>query len=106
MKTPNYKKIYTDIIEKKYPHRRSACEQILNKETLSVLDVMELNRKIFSFQDRNTQDFNQKHRAYGKSDIMSILRYQKENNLNNSQLASHFKLSRNTVAKWKKLFQI
>jgi hypothetical protein len=33
-----------------------------------------------------------------------MLDYQKKNKLTNSQLAKHFKLSRNTVTKWKRLF--
>ncbi|HUH25918.1 MAG TPA: helix-turn-helix domain-containing protein [Flavobacterium sp.] len=48
---------------------------------------------------------NQKYRSYDKATIIEILNYQKKNGLNNTQLANHFKLSRNTVAKWERLFQ-
>lgn len=49
---------------------------------------------------------NKSHRAYSKEAIYKILEYQKKNCLNNTQLAKHFKLSRNTVTKWKILFNV
>ena len=47
---------------------------------------------------------NQKFKSYKRSDILKILDYQKKYKLNNSQLANHFNISRNTVTKWKKMF--
>ncbi|PRB04553.1 transposase [Chryseobacterium sp. MYb7] len=100
---PDYKRIYLDIIIKKYPNRKEDFQVIFDKPSMSVLDILELNRQIFGIDN---QQFNQKHRSYRKSDILKILDYQRKNELNNSQLALHFKLSRNTVASWKKLFLI
>lgn len=100
-KIPNYSRIYSDIINFKYPDRKHDCKTILNKQKLSVFDILELNRKIFG---NHNKESNQKYRSYNKSTILEILSYQKRNRLNNSQLALHFKLSRNTVAKWKKIF--
>ncbi|AZB32679.1 MULTISPECIES: helix-turn-helix domain-containing protein [Chryseobacterium] len=102
--TPNYHQIYNDIINKKYPSRKEECRFLLNKENLSVLDIIELNRRIFGISDQRTEAFNQSHRSYNKSSILMMLDYQKKNKLTNSQLAKHFKLSRNTVTKWKRLF--
>lgn len=102
--TPDYHRIYNDIIDKKYPEKKEACKALLNKKELSVLDIIELNNKIFGLPDRATETFNQKHRSYDTSAILKILDYQKTYKLNNSELAQHFKLSRNTVTKWKKLF--
>lgn len=101
---PNYYRIYSDIIDKKYPHKRESCEKILNKQELSVLDVIKLNTLIFDIKEINNISFNQKCRAYDSQAIFEILHYQKINNLNNRQLASHFQLSRNTVTRWKKIF--
>ena len=98
--TPDYKRIYSDILLKKYPEKKEICTAFLEKQHLSAFDVIMLNEKIFG----TNQSKNQKLRSYRKSDILKILDYQKKNNLNNSQLANHFKLSRNTIAKWKKLF--
>lgn len=101
--SPNYKQIFKDILDRKYPEKRNVCENILNKTTLSIVDVIEINVKIFG---KGIINNSQKFRSYKKSDILNILDYQKENGLNNSQLANHFRLSRNTVAKWKKLFLV
>ncbi|MGV0923901.1 helix-turn-helix domain-containing protein [Empedobacter tilapiae] len=101
--SPNYKQIFKDILDRKYPEKRNACENILNKTTLSIVDVIEINAKIFGIAIIND---SKKFRSYKKSDILKILEYQKEKGLNNSQLANHFRLSRNTVAKWKKLFLV
>ena len=98
--TPNDKRIYSDILNKRYPEKKEECKQIIQKANLSAFDVIMLNEKIFG---TNTS-YNQKLRSYSKSDIIRFLDYQKKHNLNNSQLANHFKLSRNTVAKWKKMF--
>lgn len=46
--TPDYKKIYTDIIDLKYPHKKELCKTWLNKKSLSVL---ELNRFVFGLSD-------------------------------------------------------
>ncbi|WP_223559482.1 helix-turn-helix domain-containing protein [Chryseobacterium lathyri] len=103
---PNYKNIYSDILTKKFPHKRKECEVLLNMDSLSFLHIIQLNTIIFGTSDNQTENFNQKHRSYRKSDILKILEYQKKYNLNNIQLANHFKLSRNSVTKWKKMFLV
>ncbi|KFC21606.1 hypothetical protein [Chryseobacterium sp. FH1] len=97
---PNYKNIYTDIIQNKYPNKQNDCALILKKSNLSELDVIALNKIIFGKAD------NQKYKSYNKTTILEILDYKKKKKLNDSQLANHFQLSRNTVAKWKKMFLI
>lgn len=103
--TPNYRLIYKDLIEQKYPHKKAICAVILEKEQLTFLDVIELKELIFETVSKKTLEMNQKYRSYDKATIIEILNYQKKNGLNNTQLANHFKLSRNTVAKWERLFQ-
>lgn len=103
---PNYKRIYTDLIKKKHPEKEISCKSILKKEKLSALDIIKVNQIIFGSTNKDAEADNQKHRSYNKSAIVEILKYQKKNNLNNSQLAIHFKLSRNTVAKWKKMYAV
>jgi len=104
--TPDYRRIYNDIINEKFPHLKKELSALLDRGSFSVLDVLEINRKIFGTPNLETAHFNQKHRSYKKTDIFEILEYQKIHKLNNSQLAIHLKLSRNTVAKWKKLFLV
>ncbi|QCX52816.1 helix-turn-helix domain-containing protein [Elizabethkingia sp. JS20170427COW] len=100
---PNYKRIYQDIIDMKFPEKQEACSKYLEKDTLSVIDINRLNKMIFG--NTNTV-FNQKLKSYSKSDILEILKFQKENKLNNIQTARHFKLSRNTLAKWKSIHSL
>lgn len=104
MSRPNYRRIYSDIISIKYPDKKEFCENILIKKYLSSMDIMEINKRIFG--KVYSYNLNQRHKSYTKNDILTILNYQKSNNLNNSQLANHFNLSRNTIAKWRKLFQV
>ncbi|MGG5208245.1 helix-turn-helix domain-containing protein [Chryseobacterium sp. MIQD13] len=101
---PDYKKIYNDLIVKKYPEKLVKCRMLLQKKELSVLDIICLNQMIFEKTGNYSTKENQKFRSYDKNTICYILDYQKEYKLNNIQLANHFNLSRNTVAKWKKLY--
>ncbi|ROH97697.1 helix-turn-helix domain-containing protein [Chryseobacterium daecheongense] len=101
---PNYHKIYKDLIEKKYPEKEKKCIRILSKKELSAIDVIELSQIIFNTEKKEEIRRNQKHRSYDRSAILQMLNYQKENGLNNTELAKHFSLSRNSVAKWKKIF--
>ena len=100
---PNYKQIYVDILNKKFPNKKSECNTILSKSSISGMEIIALNKIIFG-TNKESNSFNQKYRCYSKIDIIQILDYQKKNKLNNSQLANHFSLSRNTIAKWKKIF--
>ncbi|SHM72239.1 transposase [Chryseobacterium polytrichastri] len=101
---PDYKRIFNDIIKMKYPHKKEDCFHILEKENLSLLDVLKLNSIIFNVADKERSILNQQHKAYDENSIIHILEYQNKNCLSNTATALHFKLSRNTVAKWKKLF--
>jgi DNA-binding transcriptional regulator YiaG len=102
---PDYKKIFRDIIEIKYPDKKKKCRNLLNKKELSTLDIIKLNQEIFETKDKETLAFNKAHRSYHPKTIIEILDYQKKNNLNDSQLAMHFNISRNSIRKWKKLFK-
>ena len=104
MTPPDYKFIYCDILDKKFPLKKEICKLLLEKQHLSTIDIIELNKKIFGTSYKENEYKNQKLRSYNKSDILKILDHQKKYRLNNSQLANHFNLSRNTVAKWKKMF--
>ncbi len=99
----NYRQIFTDILDSRFPEKKQNCLPLLQKQNLSVIDILNIHKKIFGIS-RENETSNQKHRSYHKSDILRILDYQKKHNCNNSRLANHFKLSRNTVTKWKKMF--
>lgn len=103
---PDYKKIYNDIISLKYPEKKEVCKDLLSKNNLSTLDIIEISRILFNKITKENFSFNQKHHSYDRSAIIEILEYQKKNRLNNSELARHFNLSRNTVTKWKNRFLV
>lgn len=102
---PNYKQIYSDIIDLKFPHKKAECEKLLEKKMLSAMDIMELNTRIFGAKDQDVKKMNQKLRSYNESDILRILDYQKSHRMNNLQVAEHFGLSKNTMTKWRRMFQ-
>ncbi|AZA78122.1 helix-turn-helix domain-containing protein [Chryseobacterium sp. G0186] len=94
---PDYVKIFSDIISKKKPEKLSTCQYFLEKERLSSLDVIILTRILF--YDSET---NNKHKSYDDESIAQILEYQKKNKMTNKNTAEVFKVSRNTIAAWKK----
>jgi hypothetical protein len=104
MKIPDYRRIYRDMIRIKYPEKAGLCQAILSKNTLERMDVIRLNTIITGSANGENIRYNQKLKSYDKSTILRILDYQKKHRLNNTQLAAHFRLSRNSVTKWKKLF--
>ncbi|UWX61538.1 helix-turn-helix domain-containing protein [Chryseobacterium oranimense] len=102
---PNYKRIYTDMINLRYPDKKTECCHILSKEKLTIVDVLTVNKILFGEAAENRR-LSKKHRSYDKTTILYILEFQKKHKLNNTRLADHFKLSRNTIHKWRKLFLI
>ena len=99
----NYKQLFCDILEKKHPEKKQECLTFLDKFHSTAIDIIQTNEKIF---DTGLEEFskNQRLRSYSETDISLILAYQKKKELNNSQLANHFNISRNTISKWRKLF--
>ncbi|RXM50559.1 MULTISPECIES: helix-turn-helix domain-containing protein [unclassified Chryseobacterium] len=102
---PNYRRIYSDIIDQKFPHKKLECKKLLEKKILFAVDIMELNKRIFGTKDQDVKNMNQKLRSYNISDIQHILDYQKKHKMNNLQVAEHFGLSRNTMTKWRRMFK-
>ncbi|SDI59935.1 hypothetical protein SAMN05421846_11082 [Chryseobacterium taeanense] len=100
---PNYKKIYEDIINRKYPDKYEACSYLLNKSEITAIDVLKLNEIIFG-TNTETEINNRRHKNYDQNSIIKILEYQKKNKLSNVQVSKDFSLSRNTVSRWRKTF--
>ncbi|MGE8525144.1 helix-turn-helix domain-containing protein [Chryseobacterium rhizosphaerae] len=96
---PDYKKIYTDMIEMKYPEKKESCREILESDKLLALDIIALNKIIFgkSIQEK-------KHRSYDKTSILRMLDHQEQNNMTNVAMSRSIGISRNSIAKWKKMY--
>ncbi len=98
----NYKLIYTDLLSKKFPEKQAEFKEILSKKMLNELDVLFISRQLAAVEEPDL--YNGKYKSYCKTTILKILDYQKKNRLNNSELANHFRISRNTIGRWRKLF--
>lgn len=99
----NYKRIFEDILKIKYPQKMDKVLPLLYENELSSIDVLKINNMIFEVKQT---EGSLNHRTYNRSDIVKILEYQKENNLTNTAVAKHYKMSRNTISKWKKKFLV
>ncbi|WP_232816130.1 helix-turn-helix domain-containing protein [Chryseobacterium capnotolerans] len=73
---PNYRRLYMDMLDWKYPEKKEACAKVLKKSKLEALDVITLNTMIFG--ERKS---NQKHKSYDQNSILEILAYQKKKSM-------------------------
>ncbi|MCW3160468.1 helix-turn-helix domain-containing protein [Chryseobacterium oryctis] len=104
---PDYKQIYLDILEEKFPEklRDKTIKKKLNSLE-SAMDILKLNKMIFG-EAKSAMEFkSQRLRSYDESSILEILEYQKKNKLTNIGVANHYKISRNTIAKWKIFYKV
>lgn len=102
---PFYNKLYADLIRDKYPEKRSVCAIYFRKKHWTALDVIAVNELLFgSHKKQGDRKIDKMHRSYDKESIRQILRHQQSNKLSNKELANQYGLSRNTVAKWRRLF--
>lgn len=69
------------------------------------MDVLILNELIFGNKAKESIGINQKYKSYDSQTIHKILNYQRNQGLSNVELANYFKISRNTIANWKKKFK-
>lgn len=102
---PFYKKIYEEMIHKKYPDKMDYCRCYLEKEEISCIDILSLNQ-IISKSGYDKYNQVNKYKSYDTETIINILEFQKKNQLNNSKLSLHFNISRNSITKWKKIFLV
>ncbi|GEN74043.1 helix-turn-helix domain-containing protein [Chryseobacterium lathyri] len=100
MKTPNYQKIYQDLLKFK-----GLDKEITIPKLEKSIDIIRFNDLISKRQKEKRSEITQHAKSYDEESILMLLRYQKKNNLNNTQLANEFRLSRNSVSKWKKIYQ-
>ncbi|NML71784.1 helix-turn-helix domain-containing protein [Chryseobacterium sp. RP-3-3] len=99
MKTPNYQKIYEDLIKFK------GLEDYMTVPKLErSIDIIKFN-KLISKQTVN-EIVTRQGRSYDEDSILELLHYQIKYDMSNTQLALEFKLSRNTVARWKKIYNV
>ena len=100
---PDFERIYRELAEKK--NISKPLGHLFSEQKIwDSLDVIDTNQYLFENSLKDVQKFNQRLRSYDESSIKKILKYQQKHKLNNSQVMLKFKISRNTISKWKKLF--
>lgn len=102
---PNYNKIYHDMLRLEHPDK---LEEPKIKELLKRLntsdDVLKFNERIFE-QSKESSKNNQKLKTYDKKTMLKLLQYQKKHGFSTSYMSKKYKISRTTIAKWKKNFE-
>lgn len=100
---PDFCRIFQEIAQKN-ERSEMLIEHIENINEWNSLIVIKMNEKVVAEPGSENLKCNQKHKAYDEHSIKEILNYQEKNNLNNSEMMRLFKISRNTIARWKKMF--
>ncbi|MBK1895353.1 helix-turn-helix domain-containing protein [Chryseobacterium paridis] len=102
---PNYSKIYHDMLRLEHPDK---LEEPKIKELLKRLntsdDVLKLNDRLFE-QSKESSKNNQKLKTYDKKTMLKLLQYQRKHGFSTSYMSKKYKISRTTIAKWKKNFE-
>lgn len=102
---PNYTKIYEDMLKQDYPDKLKDPKIVtLLKKLNTTEDVLKFNDKLFE-QSRESQQNNQKLKTYDKKTMIKLLQYQKKHEFSTSYMSRKYKISRTTLAKWKKMFE-
>jgi len=102
---PNYTKIYQDMLKQDYPDKLKDPKIVtLLKKLNTTEDILKFNDKLFE-QSRESQQNNQKLKTYDKKTMLKLLQYQKKHEFSTSYMSRKYKISRTTLAKWKKMFE-
>lgn len=103
---PNYTKIYQDMLRLEHPEKlKDPKIQELLKNLNSSEDVLNFNERLFK-QSKEAQKNNQQLKTYDKKTMLKLLQYQKKHEFSTSYMSRKYKISRTTLAKWKKTFEV
>ena len=100
---PDYYKIFKDMVVQEFPGKINEIEK-LKKNNPTVFDIFSVNEKLFDTKTEKQKKIQQKYRVYNEHTVISILRFKRKKNMNISQLAVHFNISKNTLKKWMKAY--
>ncbi|KMQ67777.1 hypothetical protein ACM39_12790 [Chryseobacterium sp. FH2] len=102
---PNYRKIYQDMLKLEHPEKlKDPKIKELLKKLNTTEDVLNFNEKIFK-QSKESEKNNQKLKTYDKKTMLKLLEYQQKHGFSTSYMSKKYKISRTTIAKWKKTFE-
>lgn len=106
----NYKSLYLDFVEHSNLLSKQAKKDLIHrlkqeeKESISFKNLMTMNLIIKNDISQSNDKQIQRLKSYDKDYIQYILEYQNKYKLSNNQVSLEFKLSRNTISKWKKIY--
>jgi|SRR5690606_7439334 len=103
-KNPDYQKIYKEITERFHPDKMDKVKTYIQKEEWTSFDVITVSNILINKKKIHGQRIDRQHKAYDEHTIKAILKHQKEYGMNNSEAARFFKISRNTIISWKKIY--
>lgn len=111
MNKVNYKRLYFDFISEQRDlsvYDKLRLTRLVNSTlnpSFSFKQLYEINHLIRkSLKVKNDKANNNSLNAYDEAYILEILAYQKEYDLSDSAVSLMFKVSRTTLASWKKCF--
>lgn len=67
-------------------------------------EILNFNDLIFE-QSKESLKSNQQLKTYDKKTILKLLQYQKKHDFSTSYMSRQYKISRTTIAKWRKMFE-
>lgn len=102
---PNYTKIYQDMLKEKDPEKLNDPKiQNLLKKLKTTEDILNFNDLVFKSSKESLRN-NQKLKTYDKKTMLKLLQYQQKHGLSTNYMSKKYKISRTTIAKWKKTFE-
>ncbi|WP_415325724.1 helix-turn-helix domain-containing protein [Chryseobacterium sp. MMS23-Vi53] len=98
-------KIYQDMLKQEHPDKLQDPKiQSLLKNLKTTEDVLNFNELVFKHTKESLRN-NQKLKTYDKKTMLKLLQYQKKHGFSTSFMSKKYKISRTTLAKWRKTFE-
>lgn len=100
---PNYSKIYHDLLLQEQP------ERLKDERVKELLQNLNTSEEVIKFSEnffkpsKESLENNQKLKTYDKETMLKIFDYQKKHGLSSNLISQQYKISRTTLAKWKKI---
>ncbi|GAA5095348.1 hypothetical protein GCM10023210_27990 [Chryseobacterium ginsengisoli] len=102
---PNYTRIYQDMLKEKDPEKLEDPKiQHLLKNLKTTEDILNFNELVFKSSKESLRN-NQKLKTYDKKTMIKLLQYQQKHGLSTNYMSKKYKISRTTIAKWKRTFE-
>ncbi len=104
-----YKSLYLDFIDdtefESHIDKSFLKESVMKIDEITSREIYKLNTLIREYsKSEYTWIQYQQLKSYDKDHILRVLKEQKEYDLSNSEISRKYNMSRNTIARWKRIF--